>query len=474
MIIRWLFLVAFASVASIGLIWALRDRRRIFEFPSLVALCTLIYLMPQAVVAVMADERLVPTDACCLTLFHGTNCLFLAYMGYFQYKTPLQARKVRLDSSRLFMAGSFWTIIGVASYIALDMLVYGGFLQAYSLKSGRYTVEFTGIFVQLTFISRLVLPGMMIVFIATLARVTIPRIIMLLAGLMYPMLDVLVGGRRYMLAMVVGSFVFPLVYVRRMFPPRWMVITGVAIMGAATVIMPAVRYDIGLDKGFGAVFKLDLQHAFEEHYRADKVELPYHMLAVAAVMELNWYGYGVDFYNALIKQYIPRSLVGDSFKSQYFLPGTNPEQAMLEVYGTAGRTYLAEGGIVDSFFQFSFAGCILFFFAGRTFRHIWDRAMRDRDLRFIIAACLFGWVPPYIVYGGFLSTMNRVLPMLVVLFSATWFATIRESAPLPVRNRRPAPGGRGPGAGPGPNRGRPKGPRRPSWRPGVGPVSARA
>lgn len=434
MALRWLFLLAFAAVASIGFFWALRDRRRFFEFPAIFAIAHLLYLLPQAVAGVM-DEQLVPLDACCLTLFHATNCLFLAYMGYFQYKTPPLHTRIRYDSSRLFQVGAFWSMVGVGGFLALDLYVYGGLLNAYSHEKGRYTVELTGTMVYLSFISRLILPGMMLIIIAMIAKTTKMRVLVLAITLLYPMMEVVLGGRRFLLAMIIAAFLFPIVYVQRKFPPIWVMLVGMVVMMGAVIILPAVRTEVGIDKGYDAVFELDLDEEIAKAYRADQCEFPYHMRVLSALAQTGYYGWGLDFYNSLAKQYIPRGIVGKAVKEAFLLPGANPEGALAETGFRGGKYYLAEPAIIDSFFEFSFAGCLLFFFAGRTFRHMWDRAMRDRDIRFIMISCLLGWLAPYIAYGGFMSAMNRLIPMLFVIFTADWYARVREPR-RPVFQRR--------------------------------------
>jgi hypothetical protein len=422
---RWAFAVLFAATGAFGLIWALPDRRRFFEFPCLISLATTVFLSPQ-IFFVVDNESMVPTDAFYMSMFHGMNCLLLAYAGYFTYRKTPWPVQVSYNSRKIFLAGAFVVCVGYLGYILMDVYLYKEFLGAYRHDEGFYSLDFRGSVVYLIYVARLTVPGLLICLIAIFVRPKASYIAFVILASFYPMLDVLIAGRRFMFVMLAASIVFPLYYVRRYVPSRATIAVGAAAVFAAVVILPEYRKESGLDVGWKSVTRVDVWGTFEDYLYADRtLEMPYQMLSIGAIFKTGGYGYGIDFYNSIIKQFVPRGLVGEKFKENFYLPGAQPEEAQEEVYGVSGAYYLSESGIIDSFWEFGFFGCILFFFTGRIWAWMYHRAIHSRDLRFTLAACLFAWVPPYVMYGGFLSTANRLLPTFVCFFIVHRIARIR-------------------------------------------------
>jgi hypothetical protein len=429
--LRWAFAVLFAAIGAFGVVWMLGNRRRVFEFPFLISIATTSFLTPQMFIVVNNEWR-VPTDAFCITLFHGCNCLLLAYLGYFSYRSSPSPVVLTYDPKRLFQASMAIVAVGYLGYIAMDYYVYGRFLGAYRHQEGLYSLDLRGLPVYLMYIARLTVVGLMICMIAILLRPRPLYAFFFLAALLYPMLDVVVAGRRNMLVMLAAVLIFPLYYVRRLTPPRWAVVLGGAAAFCAIVLLPEYRKNSGLDVGASAVQKVEVGRAMERYMAGRQtLEFPYGMLSVGAVFHTGGYGYGVDFYNALVKQFLPRGLVGDDYKRRWFLPGATPEESHAEVYGRAGAYYLSESGIVDSFWEFGFFGAILFFMLGRFWAWLYDNAVHSRDRRFVLASCVFAFVPPYVVYGGFLSAVNRCIPMFLCFWLIHRYARIAAPAPSP-------------------------------------------
>lgn len=437
---RWAFAIFFALAGAFGIFWALPDRRRFFEFPFLISLATTVFLTPQ-IFFVVDNESMVPTDAFYMSMFHGMNCILLAYAGYFSYRRTPWTKVVTYDVNKIFLAGACIVFVGYIGYILMDIFIYKEFLGAYRHEEGFYSLNFRGAIVYLIYVARLTVPGLLICMIAIFVRPKPIYIAFVVVALFYPMMDILFAGRRFMLVMMTAIVAFPLYYVRKYVPPAWTIAAGSLFILAAVILLPEYRKEAGLDVGWKAVTGVNVPKALEDYIYGDRqLEMPYQMLSIGAIFQTSGYGYGIDFYNSIVKQFVPRGLVGDKFKENFYLPGAQPEEDQEKIYGVSGAYYLAESGIIDSFWEFGFFGCILFFITGRFWAWLYDRSVHSRDLRFALMSCLFAWVPPYIMYGGFLSTANRLLPAIVCFYFVHRFARIK-AAPgrLPVRLRRVAP-----------------------------------
>lgn len=422
---RWAFAIFFALAGAFGIFWALPDRRRFFEFPFLISLATTVFLTPQ-IFFVVDNESMVPTDAFYMSMFHGMNCILLAYAGYFTYRRTPWPKVVKYDVHKIFLSGACVVVIGYIGYILMDIFIYKEFLGAYRHEEGFYSLDFRGAIVYLIYVARLTVPGLLICMIAIFVRPKPMYIAFVTVALFYPMMDILFAGRRFMLVMMIAIVAFPLYYVRRFVPPAWGIVAGSIVILLAVVLLPEYRKEAGLDVGWKAVTDVNVTKALEDYIYGDRqLEMPYQMLSIGAIFQTGGYGYGIDFYNSIVKQFVPRGLVGNKFKENFYLPGAQPEEAQEEVYGVSGAYYLSESGIIDSFWEFGFFGCILFFITGRFWAWLYDRSVHSQDLRFALASCLFAWVPPYLMYGGFLSTANRLLPAIVCFYFVHRFSRVK-------------------------------------------------
>jgi hypothetical protein len=478
MIERLIVWVVYFIVCALAIVPVVRRRGTIFEFPFLISASTIGFILPQALTCCFKRD-LVADDAYFITMVHGIICHVMGYVGYYSFKTPPFAeRPAPLDPYRIFHIGALQVFAGVTAYILMDVYVYKEPFGLF-MSTGMYATQWEGLVVAIEFFCKMVFPGSMMCFFAMLAmrRPGIHHWIIFAIGMFYPILTIVLLGRRNSVMMVAGTFILPLFYVRKSVPRGWVVFFGAIAMGLLVFLLPAYRSYFAYDADKSEIFKINPITVIQRSLEGKRtLEVPFQMHTVGGIFETGRYGWGVDFYNTIIKGFVPAMIVGRERKNDMFLPGAEPQESAATVYGRAhsGHEYLAEQGIADSFWEFSFGGCFLFLIAGILTKHLYDRAMRDRSSRHALLSIMLGWFGPMIVYGGFLHVWRTFLLVFPVYLLTVWYAKIRIQEELPTlanrRSKRPRP--LSPKA-PIESNGRPKA-NRPATRPPAYPVPIRS
>jgi hypothetical protein len=431
---RILIFCIYTFVCLLGLRDGLRRRRELFAFPFLSSISTIVFILPQ-VSTCLWDEYVVPDDAFYISMIYGIFCQILGLAGYYSYRTPpLVNRPKLLHPERIMHIGVLLILIGIGAFVALDIVV---FKEPFGLfaKEGHYSIEWEGVPVALMSITRFIYPGIIMFLFGMLAlkRRTVTQYIVVSVAMFYPILTLVLLGRRSAMMLIAGSLILPLFYVKKWTPNRMLTFGGAIVVGVAVILLPVYRPYFAYDADHGEILKIDPVEAVLDSFGGDtNLELPYQMHTVGAIFHTGQYGWGVDFYNTLVKAFLPALFVGKERKEVWYLPGAQPEEAVLQTYGRGhiGLYYLAEQGIIDSFWQFSFGGALLFWFLGVGMKHLSDRALRDRSMTWCLFACLLSWMTPLIIYGGFLQGWRNLVLVLPFYWFTRWYATVREQQPV--------------------------------------------
>ena len=303
-------------------------------------------------------------------------------------------------------------------------------------KTGQYRIEWSGLPVVFNFFYRLNYPGLMLF---VFGMYCVPRRgwhwFGLAFTLIYPLLDAVLLGRRETLLVLAGSFMLPAFYVRLWLPRWWMVCVGGIAAGLMIMILPAYREYFAYDAKHEKILEVDpLEQIGKQYERSEvlNIELAYHMHSTGAIYEVNGYGWGLDYYNAVVKDFVPSILVGRERKKLLFAPGVDLEGSVGKVYGLShtGRRWLMEPGIAETFWEFGFAGFIPWVLVAFWCRYLFDRAIRDRSLPYALFCCLMGWLPAMIVVQGFFAIQKNLILVTIFFFVLRWYARV----PSPVRS----------------------------------------
>ncbi|MBY0585666.1 hypothetical protein K2X85_00720 [bacterium] len=440
MIERLIVWTVYFIVCMIAIIAVARKKGTVYEFPFLMSASTIGFILPQSLTCCFKRE-LVADDAYFITMVYGIICHIMGYIGYYNYRTPpLIKRPLPLNPERIYHIGLFQIVIGLIGYILMDIYVYKKPFGLFA-KSGQYATEWTGLPVAFEFACKFVFPGAIMVYFAILSmgRPRLYHWLTLSVGLVYPVFSVVLLGRRASVMLVAGVFALPLFYVRKFIPKGYVFLIGAIVMALLVFLLPAYRRYFAYDADKSQILKINPIKVIQQNLEGkETLELPFQMHTVGGIYHTGRYGWGVDFYNSIIKGFVPAMFVSRERKNAMFAPGAEPQESASIVYGQAhsGRNYLAEQGIVDSFWEFSFGGCILFLIAGAMSKHLYDRAIRDRSIRHALLSIMVGWLAPSLVYAGFLHAWRTLLLVLPFYYLTCWYASMKLPEKLPTLRDR--------------------------------------
>jgi len=371
------------------ILWGLRDRDRIYQFPLLAGSVWLFYVAFQALQVVL-NPRWVPLGAqrdggIEMALLMSVLCALSSFLGYLR-PSPMRVYKITMISysyGRLFVGGA--VLIGVA-YISFYMLagLSGGIREHYSV-GGSYGLEWSGLPVALVFFNRMVYPGLALCLLATLHKPNIVRVTVVIVGTLLPLANIILLGRRTEFVFLMLTFGLCFFFKRRWVPPRsWAV--AAMIFGCLMVIaMPEYRRysQIGADQT--KILDIDVRELLLAEIKAERpVEFVYPVVQLPATQRALEFNYGLGFYNMLVKEWVPSILVGRDFKNALFIEGPDFEKHTKRYYSWAPRHGWIPLGTTDVFLEFWYFGAFLFFLIGWGFRILWDRSYSGGDLGYAV------------------------------------------------------------------------------------------
>lgn len=425
----WFYMIVLA--ASVGLIWGLRDTRRVIEAPFLYAFGMSILMIPQYFVTVIDPSR-VPDEAFLVYSMMIMLCSALFYWGYFgankrpRGRSRLRSRHV-IDADRLFSYGLVVAMIGTV-----------GSLQ---LQSFGEIDEWRGWPVYWYTLSKFTLPGVTMILISYAQS---RKFIFLVAALLlsiFPFLTVLDAGRRSMTMMLPVIYLLPImIYNVRWKPPRFAIVVFMALAFVIVYAFPYWRGEFAGRRYLAVVAEYPISFIMTDIFSAGSgktLETIDSMILTGAHFSLDYYEWGMTLYNQLVQNYVPRGLVGSEFKDSLRWGSGIGLGWTAEVYGIEVAYYTGKSAYSEVFGQFGFLGSAVFFFIGRVFRLVRDAIVTSGDGRAIIFLCFFIQVPASLAWSQFLLGLVLSLPNIFVMLLAFRFCVRKvERLPRPMTRRR--------------------------------------
>lgn len=404
------------TLTTLGLLWGISNTRRLIEAPFLYSVGMAVIVCPQLFVATNHYWR-VPQQAFRVFSIMVILCTVALYWGYsWGRKTTQKQQHVfpeyrwEIDHNRLFRLGLLIGLIGTFGRIQV-------------LSFGEIEGLWRGWPVYWATLSRLTQPGISLILISYFHSRQLYRLVCALGLSFLPFQLIITGGRRAM------AFTLPFIYLLpiHMYKPRFRIPRPVVIcaLALALVIVYAVPYWRGSfsdGRYFDIIRERPIQEIASDMFSGDRdrvLEVIDGMIVTGAHYETNRYGLGIDrIYNTMIHRYVPGGLIGRDLKNSLFLNSGMSRDWVATVYGIPVSFYTAKTSFSEVFGEFSFFGCILFFYVGYFFRIIHYRAIYLSDGRAIIFLCFFITFPAGLPYGSMLNTIVGQLPIIVVMMLA--------------------------------------------------------
>jgi hypothetical protein len=363
----------FVIICLILLGWGVIRTERVYQYPFFIGSMFSSFLLPQAF-AIVNNPGVVSKEALERVLFYSSLCAAACFIGYRAKPNIrwLAKLNIAIDERKLFTAGIALTALG---YFFNFMLSRTAIQLA---ANGNWTGPGT-IYV---FFAQVVNIAIGIFILQALKRPNIINIIFTIIAVS-PLIDSILKGRRQPtmnLAIIIGISFW---LIHRIKAPRWLIIVGIVSLTFLIPLFGALRGDFWnlAFSGHWQEVVTASQEAFEFLLKGDLLELRNATLLMDIAEKKSLYGFGTQYWDNIIFQYVPGQIVGfDVKKSFQFNLFDKYVQLLKSTYGYSIPNGYTITGIGDSFMEFGYFGCFIFGLIGYLFKHLWISAVYNGSL----------------------------------------------------------------------------------------------
>lgn len=436
-----------------GILWGLLDTRRIIEAPFLYSVGLYGITCFQIVTLLLFPNRVDP-DAFTLILFLTVVLSIFLFLGYRSgrlstlprirrgnsRKAPAgkrhKSRPIRRESGtrgRRQRRGPRYQFIHSRVRSVAIVLGILGFIGNYKLRTlPPEALEglWTGWPVYFLTMSRLATPAMLLtILLALIYRTKSDWILAAILAAPTILFAIIESGRRSAMLTLPFALLIPLVLLRNYRVPRYIPIVGLLLVPIIVYVVPVWRGEFAEGRHLEVIQEKKAINTLrykvlEENESA--IELADAAHVAGAHLQTGRYEYGAGFYNKIVHQLVPGSLLGREFKESLMIPTPDLTSAIEQVYGRSVAFYTAKSIYADLFAQFWFLSIFPMYGLGWTYGHAISKVVDHRDYRWMVFLSFFGILPAGFAYGAITTGIAINIFNIVVLFITIRFC-IRPS-----------------------------------------------
>lgn len=339
--------------------------------------------MPQAM-SIVANPAIVSSSAVDGILLVSSTCLWATVVGYRLRPNPRLVSRfnISVDERKLFRAG---IILALASFISSLLLSR---ISVATNEVGNWTGPATILY----FFGNLRYIAVAIFFNAYLKKQSAKNLCWLVFGMLPILETVVVYGRRTPTFTLFALIGVSLLFVKRIAPPRLLVITVVVTAAFLIPLIGQLRGEFWAQLFAGNLDVESISSGLDRILlEGDVLELRNGAMLLEVSNHLQKFGLGTGFWNDIVFQYVPGQLVGYDVKQALQLDFGVSQTDLINFFGTAFSPGSTKTGIGDSYAEFGYFGCLVFGAIAYLYRHIW------------ISAFYFNSIIAQILYVGLLS-----------------------------------------------------------------------
>ena len=354
--------------ATIGLlIWGLRYRGRIYEFPFLAGVVFAGFVLPQ-LIGLVLNAAMLPPNALDRLLLMSTLCAAMCWVGYVAASQKWLGFGWQLDQVRLERAAFVLLAIGLCFHVLLRRLP----------EEALASSQWSGTPVAYLFIAQLTDYAFFIGLLLFL-QTRSPKALVILALSALPYVHAIVyAGRRAATAEVMLGVLVAVWFIRGRAAARW-VFVPLAVIAMLMASFSAGDYrsrardGVALDE----VKSIDWRENVAEVLATGGDELPAALYSMDIIAREKLYDYGTYHWNRFVFNYVPAQLLGAGFKQSLYLTwGRSGGMSIEYDYGHKVKLGVTSTGMTDAFGSFGYAGCFKFFLIAWIMAHIYGAARR--------------------------------------------------------------------------------------------------
>lgn len=384
--------VSIVGVIAIGLVaWGALEKGRVYEFPFLIGVMVLTYLVPRLYAASQAADTM-PTGAYERVAIMSILCISAVYVGYKLPSQPTSYLQWTYDKKRLFWAALLLTGIGVVAHVVLSQL-----------PPSVWEGQPSGIVVAVLFFTRITYYGLAISVFAYL-KTREKRFLFLTLVCLYFILPALtVGLRRVQIAKTAFVIGLALWFCWEKIPSRAFAIPVLllAFFVGTSAIGPLRSVSTDEDGiTLREVKSIKWEASIEKKLFSDRNSVKVAAHQMAAVEKYDRYDFGIFHWNRMVHKYVPNQVFGDSFVNAVFLK-VNDENTVVQATDFNEQTYHQYGyrkplgttttGMRDSYGSFAYFGFIKFMFVAAIMKVLYVSARRGSLTHQILYALLLAY-----------------------------------------------------------------------------------
>ena len=417
-----LSVVIFTISALIPVIGAYRDRDRIYQLPFLFSMAVFVYILP-TLYGILGSKALVSDEAYIKYCLFSTVCFWMSLIGYWSFynHTELKQKYIYaydLDKWSLFL------------YIIM-LIAFGAII---SMSGYAVSERYGGSYAVILFPARCLRPATIILFIIYLIKPSRDKLFFLILSVLFSLKIIVIDGRRSEVFNLFITFAFPLFFIKGIRAPCKYI--APAIVGAIIIFtfLPAYR-NYTLKGNFGGVLNIspgELLASYVSGGSTNEVIRIYDAAKNVDVADQSGdYNYGSTAYNQFVSQYASSLFFGKDFKQSLMIP-TNLDLNKLrdkdaKYAGEEYKNYLAPTGFAAVFFEFGYAGCLLFFFFGLLTKKYYQRAIIKNDLSKVMFYCFFATFILFSIYDSMLAIPTMIVLYLLVFWGGKRFSRLKST-----------------------------------------------
>lgn len=394
-------LLGLLFLICIGLImWGLKQKNGIYQYPFLAGSTFIVYIFPQAF-AITQYPGDIPKIAIQRTLVMCCLCLTMCFLGY-KIKIPskwLLKKQQIYDKNRLNIAAYIYIIIGII------LLFSSSFVEPKFASGGAetaYRAGHTGIVTVILFFSRVFYLGFSIIYIQILDKrhkVSSIQLIFFVSSLLLILAIIITGGRREPSIFLGLSSILCFYFSRKKIVSKWIIIFGIIISIFAINPYTIHQYRVATElKGdftrfrqanyiefLNKITQINYIDNFNKLLNTEKnLEIRNAALYIDEVVRDKEYQWGIGYWNRLIFSWVPAQFVGKDLKNSLKIDLGSEIGAFCNTvsfgYNYSCRSGQTFTGIADAFGQFDYFGCLIFGIISFFFKVLWQQALYQKSL----------------------------------------------------------------------------------------------
>lgn len=410
-----LLLMILVGICLSMVVWTVRGRDRIFQYPFISAMSWLIFFVPQFV-GIVRKPLAIPHSV----LSAGgvelalTMTILCAAAGFIGYSRPVairwqHPRKWMIKPDRLFHYSIVMGLIALYGMVGLARLS-GGF-RAYFSTEGSYTLEWAGLPVYYNFFRMFIYPAALICLWSALCRPKRLKWAALILMMIVPFCYIVFLGRRSETFILIAGVSLCYRFRRGWTPPRIAVPLVILCAFLLMILGPDYRSHSQIGSDYSQILNIPVKDRIALFFSN---EFPGEVTSACVVMTdcaEEWsYGLGRGFLRDIIYSLLPRMIVGNQVKHQ-LLTILNVPRDPFTKHSFQKKTGQFVTGPASAFLEFSFLGCLLYYLVGKGAHILWYRSIsiKSSATQLLYAASI------YLLVGTIIGSVTRLASTLMLM-----------------------------------------------------------